>query len=94
MRPLHALLQEHAELVETTAAEIHSPTLRKPQGSTPQGPTPQAWWGAATSAFRTVQPDEAIRATEKQAVKTVADAVSIWFPWGAAARAGASSLLD
>jgi len=70
---LHALLQEHAELVETAAAEI-SPTLRKPQGSTPQGSTSQTWWGAATSAFRVVQSDEAIRATEKQAVKTVADA--------------------
>jgi len=65
---LHTLLQEHAELVETAAAEI-SPTLRKPQES-----TPQTWWGAATRTFRTVQSDEAVRATEKQAVKTVVDA--------------------
>jgi hypothetical protein len=65
---LHTLLQEHAELAETAAAEI-SPTLRKPHAA-----TTQTWWGAATSTFRTVQSDEAVRATEKQAVKTVADA--------------------
>ena len=65
---LHALLQEHAVLVETAAAEI-SPSLRKPQPA-----TPDTWWVAATRTFRSVQSDEAVRATEKQAVKTAADA--------------------
>jgi len=64
---LRALLHEHVELVETAAAEI-GPTLGKPQAA-----TPQTWWNAATCVFRTVQSDEAVRATEKQAVKTVAD---------------------
>ena len=66
---LHALLREHAELVETAAAEI-SPALRKPQ----KPATPQTWWGAAACTFRSVQSDDAIRAAEKRAVKTVADA--------------------
>lgn len=62
---LHALLREHAELVEMAAAEIN-PALCEPAA-------PQTWWGAATRTFRSVQSNKDIRTTEKQAVKTVAD---------------------
>jgi len=68
LHQMHDLLQQHAKLVEDTAAEI-SPTVRKPQPT-----STKTWWDAATRTFRSAQSDEAVRATEKQVIKTVVDA--------------------
>jgi hypothetical protein len=65
---LHTMLQEHMELVENAAAEI-SPAQR--EQSAEATASAKSWW----DTFRSVQADEAVRETEKQAVKTAADAV-------------------
>lgn len=67
LNQLHAMLQQHAKLVEDTAAEI-SPTLRKPQPV-----ASNTWWDTATRTLRSAQSDEAVRTTEKQVIKTVVD---------------------
>merc|ERR1711939_312253 len=65
---MQALLQKHAKLVEHTADDI-SPALCKQQLT-----TSETWWNAATRTLRSVQSDEAVRATEKQVIKTAVDA--------------------